>query len=78
MDEVAAFLDCRAPIVVDAHLATMDRAGVVRAADFRLQSFLVHILYPELTRLTPSGTSRSIQPARRRLHEKTALPIVGG
>lgn len=65
MDEVAAFLDCRAPIVVDAHLATMDRAGVVRAADFRLQSFLVHILYPELHQthaerdqpVNPAGTS---------------------
>lgn len=66
MDEVAAFLDCRAPIVVDAHLATMDRAGVVRAADFRLQSFLVHILYPELQQthaerrqpVNPAGTSK--------------------
>ncbi|ESZ30897.1 hypothetical protein X732_30970 [Mesorhizobium sp. L2C066B000] len=47
------------------HLATMDRAGVVRAADFRLQSFLVHILYPELHQthaernqpVNPAGTS---------------------
>ncbi|ESZ56292.1 hypothetical protein X728_25820 [Mesorhizobium sp. L103C120A0] len=47
-------------------MATMDRAGVVRAADFRLQSFLVHILYPELQQthaerrqpVNPAGTSK--------------------